>query len=257
MVLALGACRRSEPHPAPDAAPSAAASVNAYAEGARRSHLQTELTRARARWQSKPNLGECSLALHEKEDLDLCQAANSALAVLEQDLDAAPASALPALENSALALARLSKRLRFLSLSELSKKRLDADAGAPMPAAVASGRSPLGSPPNRLRERGHRGVFELGEGPISQLMATSVRLERDAVRNLGAYLEYDELPVRRTAFSTVKRLHEQHPEWPLLSQLLREAALLESDADLKNQLTALSASAQPSGPHSNHSAESK
>jgi hypothetical protein len=256
-ALALCGCRRSEPHQTPHASPSASASASAYSEGARASHFQTELTRARARWTSKPGLGDCSLALHEKEDLELCQAASSALTVLEQDPEAAAESALPALENSALSLARLTKRLRYLSLGELSKKRLAGDAGAPTPPAAPSAHGPARGLPNRQPEHGHRGIFELGDGPISQLMATSVRLERDAVRNLGAYLEYAELPVRRSAFSTVKRLHEQHPQWPLLTQLVREAALLEPDPDLKGQLTALSASGQPRGSHSDHSADSK
>jgi hypothetical protein len=256
-ALALCGCRRSDPQPTPQGSPSASASAALYAEGARELHLQTELTRAQARWKSKPSLGDCSAALHEKEDLELCEAANSALTVLEQNRELVGESALPALENSALSLARLSKRLRFLSLGELSKKRLAGDAGAPMPPASPSGHGPIRGLLSRQQEHGHRGIFELGDGPISRLMGTSVRLEHDAVRNLGAYLEYAELPVRRTAFSTVKRLHEQHPEWPLLAQLLREATLLESDPELKAQLAALSASAQPSGPHPAHSADSK
>lgn len=105
-------------------------------------------------------------------------------------------------------------------------------------------------------EHGHPS-FELGDGPISQLMDASVRMEREAVRQLGAYLEYAELPVRRSAFVTVKRLHEQHPGWPLLAQLLREAALLESDPELRGKLSLLSASAQPSGARPAQSADSK
>ena len=252
-ALALSGCRQGDQHGTPQASvsASAAASASLYAKGARELHFQNELTRARAHWKSKPNLGDCSGVLHEKEDLVLCEAANSALTVLEQEPEAQPESALPALENSALSLARLSKRLRYLSLGELSKKRLAGDAGAPTPPVAASAHGPLRWP-GRPDERGHR-TFELGDGPIAQLMGSSVRLERDAVRHLGAYLEYAELPVRRSAFSTVKRLHEQHPEWPLLRQLLREAALLESDPDLKSQLATLSASAQPPAPQSTDS----
>jgi hypothetical protein len=258
-ALALCGCRHGDQRATPDASASASASASAniYAQGARESHFQTELTRARARWKGKPTLGECSIALHEKEDLDLCQAARGALAVLEQDPDAPLESALPALENGALSLARLSKRLRFLSISELSKKRMTGDAGAPTTHAAPSAHGIFRGPAKRQQEPGHRGTFELSDGPISQLMATSVRLERDVVRNLGAYLEYAELPVRRTALATVKRLREQHPQWPLLTQLVREAALLESDPDLKGQLAALSASAQPSTPHPAQSADSK
>jgi hypothetical protein len=214
------------------------------------------MTRARAHWKNKPKLDECSIALHEKEDLELCQAANSALAALEQDGQESAESALPALESSALTLARLSSRLRYLSIGELSKKRLAGDAGAPSSAPASSGARAVAGRPNREQEHGHR-TFELDDGPISQLMGTSVRLEREAVRNLGAYLEYAELPVRRSAFATVKRLHAQHPDWPLLAQLLREAALLESDPELKSQLGALSASAAPKAPRPAQSADSR
>ncbi|MEO6600700.1 MAG: hypothetical protein ABIQ16_12555 [Polyangiaceae bacterium] len=256
-ALALCGCRRGDQHATPQASASASASANAYAEGARESHFQTELTRARARWRGKPTLGDCSVALHDKEDLDLCHAASSALAVLAREPDAQVESALPALENGALSLARLSKRLRYLSLSELSKKRMTGDAGAPVPPAASSARDVFRGPAKRQQERGPRGTFEISDGPLSQLLAESVRSERDVVRNLGAYLEYAELPVRRTAFVAVKRLHDQHPQWALLTQLVREAALLEPDSELKGQLAALSASAQPSSPHPAQSADSK
>ena len=89
------------------------------------------------------------------------------------------------------------------------------------------------------------------------MMGTTVHLERDAVRNLGAYLQYAELPVRRSTFETVKRLREQHPQWPLLTALLREATLLESDESLKHELDEFGKSGLPSGPHPAHSADSK
>jgi hypothetical protein len=256
-ALVLCGCRNGERRPTPLAAPSVSASSSRYAGGAREAHFQVELTRARATWKSEPSLGECSVALHEKDDLELCQAARNALAVLTRDPEAPLERALPALENGALSLARLSKRLRYLSLGELSKKRLAGDAGAPTLPAAPPARGPLPGPSNRLREHGQRGAFVLNDGPISQAMATSVRLERDTLRNLGAYLEYAELPARRSAFATAKRLHEQHPEWPLLARLLREAALLETDPDLKSQLAALSASAQPSEAHPAQPGESK
>jgi hypothetical protein len=89
-------------------------------------------------------------------------------------------------------------------------------------------------------------------------MGTTIHLERDVVRHLGAYLEYDALPVRRAAFETVKRLRNEHPQWPLLDRLLREAALLEADPELKRQLQEFSASGLPERGHpGSHSADSK
>ncbi|MET0795002.1 MAG: hypothetical protein ABW061_26015 [Polyangiaceae bacterium] len=253
-LLALCGCRRGEPRATPTPAASAAASASSYVNHARASHFDAELTRARARWQSKVALPECASAVHEKDDLELCRAAQNALTALEQDPEAPLERALPELQNSAISLARLSKRLRYLAIGELSKKRLEGDAGgAAPPAAAAPGRTP----PHDQHELGHARTLELGDGPISQLMSESVRLERDVLRNLGAYLEYGELPVRRSAFATVKRLHEQHAQWPLLTHLLQEASLLESDPDLKSQLVALSASGLPSNPPASHSAASK
>jgi len=84
-----------------------------------------------------------------------------------------------------------------------------------------------------------------------------VHLERDAVRNIGAYLEYAELPVRRSAFDTVKRLRNEHPQWPLLEHLLHEAALLESDPALKRDLQEFSASGLPRSREPGQSPDSK
>jgi hypothetical protein len=74
-----------------------------------------------------------------------------------------------------------------------------------------------------------------------------VRIERDVMRALAAYLDYAELPVRRSAFEAVKRLREQHPQWPLLDETIREARLLERDPDLKQALLALDRSGLPRG----------
>ena len=76
-------------------------------------------------------------------------------------------------------------------------------------------------------------------------MARTVRLERDVMRNLFAYLEYAELPVRRAAYETVKGLRAAHPQWQLLDSKLHEAALLEADPELKTQLRGLVASGLP------------
>ena len=198
------------------------------------------------------------VALSEKADFELCQAANAALATLEAEPDAPAERALPALEQGALTLERLSKRARFLSLGELAKKRVADGVGAPPPLPTTSAPSPRAKPTTSGRPGlGMHSSFELGDGPLSRLTNDSTRLERDAVRNLAAYLEYAELPVRRSAFAAFERLHEQHGQWPLLAQRLNEASLLEADPALKADLAALSASAAPSEPRSDHSADSK
>jgi len=92
---------------------------------------------------------------------------------------------------------------------------------------------------------------------MSQLLDATIRLERDVIRNLGAYLEYGALPVRHAAFDTVKGLRNEHPRWPALDHLLRDAAVLESDADLKRSLRELSGSGLPPSRYPNQSAETK
>ena len=244
LALVLAGCRRSEHTQAEAAVASASAASSSYASEARESHFESELKRARARWQSKPTVGDCTPALSEKGDIELCEAAQKAIAALEANLDAPLERTLPQLAETALAMARLSQRVRYLSLAELAKKRLQTDGGAP-PIPSAGARAPLAR--RNLRDHGQRGTFELGDGPVSRLMGQSVHLERDLVRNLGAYLEYAPLPTRRAAFETVKHLRDEHPQWPLLTQLLREAALLESDPELKQQVQTFSASGLPPG----------
>ena len=82
--------------------------------------------------------------------------------------------------------------------------------------------------------------MELREGPIQRQLEVVMRLERDVIRNLGAYLEYAPLTTRRGAFDAVKALRAQHPRWPALAHLLNEATVLETDADLKRDLQQLS-----------------
>ncbi len=215
----LSGCRREQPEPKPSA--QVAASSSSYASRALDRHYEEELERTRKRWASKPGIGDCSV-LREKADAELCQAATTALAAIVAEPSAPPVRALPLLSEGAIALTRLSKRTRYLALSEVGERRIEGDAG----------------PERKL---------ELSDGPVTRLMSSTVRLERDVVRTIGAYLEYAELPVRRDALATVKGLREQHPQWPLLNQTIREAWLLERDPELKRALGELDHSGLPRG----------
>ncbi len=228
---------------------------------ARERHFQEELARATARWQTKPSLGDCAPALKEKADLELCQAAASTLAAIIAEPTATPERELILLAPGALALARLSQRMRYLSLAELAQRHVAGDAGvAPVPSASSAARTLAAlSQLHKGQRSGHpeQPALELDDGPISQLMQRSIRLERDVIRDFGAYLEYGPLPLRRATFDTVKRLRAEHPQWPALDHLLREAAVLESDADLKADLRQLSASGAPPRARPAQSAETK
>jgi len=192
--------------------------------------------------------------------VELCQAAAKALGAVEAEPGATPEHALTLLEPGALALARLSQRVRYLSLAELAERHLQGDAGAsPVKAGAAAGSGAAVSQVQKPRTASSREprAVEQREGPVSQLMNRTIRLERDVLRNLGAYLEYAPLPTRRAAFETVKRLRAQRPQWPLLEHLLREAVVLESDGDLKRDLRECSAAGLPTGSQPGQSAETK
>lgn len=234
-VLALASCRRDERAPAPSA--SVAAAGSDFAERAREKHLQEELTRASSRWQARPSVGDCGATLKEKSDRELCQLAETALTQVTGAPASTPEATLARLAPAALALARLSERLRYLSLLELAERRVEGAAGA---------------------GHGEQREVKLDESPVSRQLEVAIRLERDVIRNLGAYLEYGPLSVRRAAFDSSKELHAQHPRWPALDRLLSEASVLESDAALKRDLQGLSASgAPPKRPADAQSAETK
>jgi hypothetical protein len=252
LVLALGAggCRHGDRAPGPS--PAIARSSSAFADSARALHFAKEKMRASERWRSKPVLTDCTIVLHESGDAELCSGATSALGSFEQlDLDAPNAQLLAVLGDGSLALARLSQRARYQALKDLGQKRLTGDAGAPSPSPAASTpTTPSGQAMPEKQALGGRmpreeRAMELTQGPASQLLSIVLRLERDSLRNLGAYLEYAPLSTRQTAFDTVKHLREVHPQWPLLEHLIREAALLEIDPDLKSALSALAASGLP------------
>lgn len=241
---ALGACKHEQaaPTPSASAAPSPAASVD---EGARKARFESELQRSRAFWHDAPNLGNCAELLKEKADTELCTKAQSALtAVTQLDAAAPPATAIDALAVGALALIRLVERVRYLSLEDLSHVKVSGDAGPPATADSSEpGPNTAAEPATRqralLREIHARRTLKLSDSPRARLLNDADRLEHEALRHFAAYLEYAPLPVRRSAFERAKALRAEHPSWSALGRTLREAALLETDRDLKRDLEQL------------------
>ncbi len=255
--LALGSCRRRE-H-APTLAPSAAASAtDDFTEKARAAHFTAEQKRASDRWQSKPNLDDCSAVLHQDGDAALCRTAADALAAIEHLDPSLPTERiLPVLAEGALSLARLSERVRYQSLVELGEKHVTGSASA-TPAASGSPPAPAKPTPSKptppkplsssaLAPQREQLELKLDESPAGKFLPVVLRLERDTLRNLAAYLEYAPLEARRAALGTVKQLRDTHPQWPLLDHLIREAALLESDPEQKRALRELAVSGLPRG----------
>ena len=245
--LSLAACRREEHAPAPSASASSAGSD--FTTRARERHFEQELARSAARWQLKPSLGDCAKTFQERADRELCQAASNALDALAAEPATTPAATLERLAAAALALVRLSERARYLSLSELAERRVSGDGGAaPAPSASSPSAARRGPRPLEAHAsaRAEQHALTLKPSLVSQLLETAIHLEREVLRNLGAYLEYGSLPDRRAAFETAKRLRAQHPQWPALDHLLREARVLEPDGDLRRQLSELSSSGSAS-----------
>ena len=271
-LLGLGACRHRDRAPVPGPTASASASATAFADDARAAHFLAEQKRASDRWQSKPNLDECPKLLHKDGDAELCRAAQSALTAIEQLDPSSPAERiLPVLADGALALARLSERARLQSLAELGERRVTgassatpAASGSAASGSAASGTKPALKPPPLQAPppapSGHPAeahALELSESPVGRFLPVVLRLERDALRNLGAYLEYAPLAQRRAAFESVKQLHATHPQWALLDHVIREAALLESDPAQKLALQELAASGLPRGRNAVQPTDSK
>jgi hypothetical protein len=252
LVLA-SACKRDHPAPAPAPAPPDSAT-----ESARQLRFDSELKRSHARWQEHPNLGNCAEILHEKADAELCRAASSALgAIAALDPQATPDRVLPVLADGSLMLVRLLERARYLNFEDLGRRRLDGDAGAPAPIAASARPATPGAPavsvgPQNMQRALHGLLHEhqslkLADSPLSRLVQDTARLERDVLRNLAAYLEYGALPVRQAAFEVAKGLHAQHLQWPALNHVLREAAVLETNATLKQNLSELANQGRPRG----------
>jgi hypothetical protein len=213
------------------------------------------------------------VVLHQDGDAALCHAAADALAAIERLDPSLPTERiLPVLAEGALSLARLSERARYQSLAELGEKHVTGSASA-SPATSGSAPAPSKPAPSKptpskpvpagplpssaLAPQKAQLALELTDSPAGKFLPVALRLERDALRNLGAYLEYAPLDVRRAALGTVKQLRDTHPQWPLLDHLIREAALFESDPDQKRVLRELVASGLPRGKSPFQSTDSK
>jgi len=253
LSLTLSACKHKQAAPATS---SSAAPIGSALEAGHEARFQSELSRARELWQEPPKLGQCTELMKEDGDRQLCTDAEKALAAVSAlSPNAAPQEALSALGAAGLVLERLFERARYLSLLQLGRERMEADAGAKPAAAPASSLPASGSVPRPALLRTHdRRNLKLVEGPLGHLAQNANRLERTVLRRLAVYLEYGPLSVRAEAFERVQQLQAQHPQWPALHRLVREAAVLETNPELKAHL---GASASPTGEKPDQTADSK
>jgi hypothetical protein len=260
LCLDLLGCKHDHPAPNPGTRPAPADSVS---ETIRQTRLDAELKHARERWAELPDLGNCALLLKENADLELCRAANAALAALEHSDPAASAETkMPVLGGASLALVRLLDRARFLVFDQMGKQRLERDGGAVEAshggAGPVTGQAPVAHGPSGTHALlSEHATLKMTDTPMIHLVENTARLERDALRNLGAYLEYAPLSLRRAAFDRMKQLQAEHPRWPTLNHQLREAAVLETDPDLKQNLNDLVSQMLPRGKRPDQPAGSK
>ena len=249
LCLALVACKRDAPK---QARASASASAADESDRARQAHFESEQQLAQARWKEQPDLGNCAEILQKNQDLELCRRAATALGEVERlDPAAGTDTVIPRLADAALALVRLLDRARYLNFEDFGRRRQLGDAGAAPAASSALGVAPPPPVPSgagrsaRPIQRVLRGALreprslKAVASPVQHLVETTSRLEHDVLRQLGAYLEYAALPVRRVAFERMKAVQAEHPRWPTLLRVLREAAVLETDSALKQSLNEL------------------
>jgi len=243
LAFALVACRAPARHDGAGAAASGSAA--SAADDGRAAHFDSETKRARELWLGRPQLTHCAEVLSTDADRKWCDGASAGLAEIEALSPSAPAElVLATLGRGALALAHVLDRARYLAFTDLSERGLHG------PAAPASGSAsgPAHPAPAASSSLGKAPAMKLSESPAFRLIDEAAAVERGTLRELTAYLEYAPLPVRKQAFVTCSGLLETHPRWAELHGSLREAAVLESDPELKAKLTALAARGLPPGP---------
>jgi hypothetical protein len=249
-LLGLGACallvgchRGHHDGNGQEPAPLSSAMLAANADS-----LQKELQRARERFSSKKELG-CQSVLSEPADLALCSAATAAVAQASSIADAtATPEATRELAEAALTLERVLERVRFLGFGDVMRRRVEhAHDGAvpsatPPSAARPSAAPPTAAPPSGAastvaptRER----ALTLEQSPLMLEAQSLSLLEREALRALGAYLEYGTPAARDVALAECRRLADAHPKFPALAHELQEASVLESDPARKAALEEL------------------
>ncbi|HEY2404395.1 MAG TPA: hypothetical protein VGI10_00225 [Polyangiaceae bacterium] len=220
--------------------------------------LQKELQRARERFASKKELG-CQSVLSEPADLALCSAATAAVAQASTLADATPtAEATHEVAEAALTLDRVLERVRFLGFGDVMRRRVErAHDGALASAAPPSAARPSAAPPSAARPSAAPPSSPQASGASSATAPTRERaltleqspllleaqslslLERQALRTLGAYLEYGKPEARDVALAECRRLADAHPKFPALARELQEASVLESDPARKAALEEL------------------
>lgn len=182
------------------------------------------------------------------EEQQLCVEAADALARLKARTDVLDQSpeALRAAADLSRRAGRAAQKLRYRDMEYMGTEGLSlappkASATAPLPNPSA--KAPL---PNPSASSGpDAGAAPAGvrrDDPYQPVLRAYARLEVEALRYLGAFLEVAPLPTRQRALGELEALWgEASRPSHTLQQIVRQAALLETDPAFKERLKKLDA----------------
>lgn len=129
--------------------------------------------------------------------------------------------------------ARAAKKLSYRDMEYMGTQGLS--LAAPKSSASAGAAAGKSGAPDAEAPAGTR-----RDDPYQPLVRAYAKLEVEALRYLGAFLELGPLPTRKRALTELTTLWEESSRpSPTLQQIVRQAALLESDPELKASLKKL------------------
>jgi hypothetical protein len=238
--------------------------------------LEKALADWQPRWAREPLPPSCEERLVKAvEDRKLCSDAGAALTRLQElvKTDAAAPEIWRATSELALTGSRAEKRLRMLAMEYMASQGA---SGSPSGAASAKPKDALPPPSARAlsaapnpssralpglaasamlgsKDAAHAmvrslsGVRESGsphgavgrDNPYQPLVRGYSKLSTQALRFLGTYVEKGPLALRTAAVAELERLNADHQPWHQVTQVARQAALLEQTPELKRRLTKL------------------
>lgn len=241
--LALVGCK---PEGVPnDAAPGPSSSTDGASEAVQAGRLERALAPWPDRWKRESPPPECAELLNPPERA-VCATAEEALAVVQRASARSPADLLKPVTDLALAAHRTTGALRLAGFSELLANReerdrdphgkpdtiSDTDASPRVPAADTDPRRPDADLEIARARRKH-------QNPTLSAIVAYSRLASLALRQLAVYLEFGPKSLRRRTLNGLSRLAAEEPRWRELVALVRQAALLEHDPELRKDLEKL------------------
>jgi len=242
VTLGASSCRAKKSEPAAVPAPSAR-----FADGAK---LARSLDVWRARWRTETPPPDCVPLLADAGEQKLCRDAASALERVKARAEGADATNAALSDGAALArtAAEAARKLRFRDMEYMGREGMalggarPAGSTPPAPSATTSAPRAPGAAASATPDAGTAPPGVRHDDPYQPALRAYGRLEAEALRYLGSFLELGSLSVRRAAFAELRKLWPEtsRPSHPL-QQVIRQASLLETDPELKAEIQKLDA----------------